>query len=271
MAEQVPFQLRLTGDTADYHQFQGYDGYMALAGFAWTLSLATNFAETGKIRHRGNFPGRRAVRAYPIDDGSIIAEFSVWLQNTPQEVFGTVAAVSGAHLLYGIVQRVVSRNVGRETNTDAAIDQVTRKKAGDFEALVAVSEPSIRQTHDVIGNGADQISIAGGINILETLDRGTLDYVRMNVEDATPKEGVFTVSAFDANSGYGRVFDPVIGRGVPVTMVRENLRRYGSIFSWGLDQYTNRTGGRVHMNYTRILAADGRPKRYVVTAAERAR
>jgi hypothetical protein len=51
----VPFRLVLTGDTADEHQFQGYDGYMALAGFAWTLSLISNYVETGKVRHRGGF------------------------------------------------------------------------------------------------------------------------------------------------------------------------------------------------------------------------
>jgi hypothetical protein len=55
----VPFRLVLTGETADEHQFQGYDGYMALAGFAWTLSLVSNYVETGEVRHRGDFPGWR--------------------------------------------------------------------------------------------------------------------------------------------------------------------------------------------------------------------
>jgi hypothetical protein len=88
MPDQVPFKLKLTGDTADHHQFQGYDGYMALAGFAWTLALVTNYAETGKIRHRGEFPGRDAIRATAPARGSVVADFMVLLQQNPAEVLG---------------------------------------------------------------------------------------------------------------------------------------------------------------------------------------
>ena len=64
MPEIVPFKLKMTGDTADDHQFQGYDGYMALAGFAWDVVPREQFcAETGEIRQRGEFDGRHAVRA----------------------------------------------------------------------------------------------------------------------------------------------------------------------------------------------------------------
>jgi hypothetical protein len=270
MPEQVPFRLRLTGGTANQHQFQGYDGYMSLAGFAWTLALVTNYAETGKIRHRGEFPGRNSVRAFPPSRGSIVADFVVWMQQNPAEVLGIGAGVS-SQLLYDLVRRVISRNLGQDDpeHTDL-LENLLKRRGGDVEALVARTEPAIRQTHLVIGNGATRMDIlagVGGHNIINTYDEETRDYVKQNVEDKTPREGNFSVAAFNANSGYGSVFDNELGRTIPISMSKEVLRRVGSVFTWGIDQYANRTGGRVGMRYTRILAMDGTPKRYVVMDA----
>ena len=92
----------------------------------------------------------------------------------------------------------------------------------------------------------------------------------LNVEDDNSHERLFSVSAFNVNSGYGSVFDPQIGRTVPISMSKDILRIYRSVFSWGLDQYANRTGARIRMRYWRILAMDGTPKRYVVLHATRA-
>jgi len=100
MAEYVPIRLKLTGDTADHHQFQGYDGYMALAGFAWTLSLVANYAETGKIRQRGDFPGRHAVRGLAPTEGSVVVDFLVWLGQNPQGVFALTGAGAAPYSPY---------------------------------------------------------------------------------------------------------------------------------------------------------------------------
>ncbi|UFS77621.1 hypothetical protein LPB73_09680 [Tardiphaga sp. 37S4] len=275
MADIIPFRLKLTGDTADQHQFQGYDGYMALAGFAWTLALIANYTETGKIRQRGEFPGRDAVRASAPSEGSIIADFTVWLQQNPAEVLGLTGAgigAAGSALLYDVVRRVIDRNLGQnERSGGPLLDQLVRRRAGDIEALVAKVEPAIRQTHAVIGNGATRMQIIGGHNIINTYDEGTRDYVRLNVLDEKEKERDFSVSAFNVNSGYGSVFDNDLKRNVPISMSREVLRNVSSVFTWGLDQYANKTGGRVTIRYTRILAMDDTPKRYIVLSAKRMR
>lgn len=274
MPEVVPYRLKLIGDTADQHQFQGYDGYMALAGFAWTLSLVTHYAETGKIRQRGEFDGRHAVRASALEEGSVVADFFVYLRTNPLEVFGAAAGgLAGGNFLNALVRRVISRNLG-EPSDDEAIAQLlaSRARAGDVEALVAITEAPIRQAHSVIGAGADQVLISGGINInpITTLNEATKEYVRQNVEDDNELTKQFSVSAFNANSGYGSVFDQDHGHVIPFSMKREKLRRLRQVFSWGLDQYSNRTGGKVTATFTRILAMDGRPKRYVILDAERA-
>lgn len=270
----VPYRLKLTGDTADNHQFQGYDGYMALAGFAWTLSLVANYADTGKIRHRGEFEGRHAVMAKALEEGSIIADFFVKLTNKPSDVFG--AAAGGAeseNFLDALVRRVIKRNLGQENN-DQSIGRLLadRDRAGDVEALVAITEAPIRQAHSVIGAGADEMLISGGINInpITTFNNNTKDYVKQSIEDLQEITKSFSVSAFNANSGYGSVFDQDYRHVVPFSMKQEKLRQFRQVFSWGLDQYSNRTGGRINATFTRILAMDGRPKRYVILNAERA-
>lgn len=275
MAELVPFRLKLTGDTADKHQFQGYDGYMALAGFAWTLALVTNYTQTGRIRQRGDFPGRDAVQAIAPAKGSIIADFTVWVQQNPGQVLGlgsvgVGAGIGASAFLYDLMQRVIARNLGQESQAETPLlTRLLEARSGDVEALVAKVEPSIRQTHAVIGHGAQKMQILGGHNIINTYDEDTRDYVKLNVEDDRIREKDFSVAAFNVNSGYGSVYDKDLGRTVPISMSKDVLRTVSSIFTWGLDQYANKTGGRVSMKYTRILAMDSTPKRYIVLSAER--
>lgn len=265
MAERAHFELRLSGGTADQHNFQGYDGFMSLAGFALTLSLVTNYVETGIIRHRGDFPGRSAVRAGTLRPGSVIADYGVLLNAV---VTGAVTGGS-AQLLTSLVERVLARNLGQrtsDTNPDAAA--LVRRKSGDFEALVAATEPSIRQAHDVIGNGAKKIKVVGGVNVLNTFDKETKSYLRSSKKDPTILEANVDVTGFYGNTGHGSVFDHSLSRNVPIGMDKATLDAIGSVFSWGLDEWINKTGKMVAITYQRIVAMDGREKRYVILDAK---
>jgi hypothetical protein len=115
------------------------------------------------------------------------------------------------------------------------------------------------------------MQVLGGHNIINTYNESTRDYVKLNVEDNTEKVRDFSVAAFNVNSGYGSVFDNDLRRTVPISMSKEVLRKVSSVFTWGLDQYANKTGERIIVKYTRILAMDGTPKRYVVLTAKRAK
>ncbi|WP_332656965.1 DUF7946 domain-containing protein [Brevundimonas sp.] len=269
MAERIDFKVKLTGDLADEHRFEGYDGYMGLAGVAWTMSLVANYVETGKIRQRGDFPGRHLVQGSAPGPGSVLTELSVFLASDAAQTFGLAAAtgVSG-ELMRQLLKRVIDRNLGEDDVIPAGpMRDLAARRGGDVEALVAVSEAPIRQAHSVIGNGAKKLTIVTGHNIINTFDEETKEYVRQNVEDSAVKNRLFSVSAFNANSGYGSVFDTELGRVVPISMSRDTLRMYRPVFSWGLDQYANRTGRKIDMTFYRILAMDGRPKRYIVQAA----
>lgn len=269
MSETVPFQLRLTGNIADAHKFQGYDGYMALAGFAWTLSLVTNYAETGRIRQRGDFPGRHLVHASAPAQGSVVVELAALMSSSPVRVFGgVVAGVGAGPLLISLMNRVISRNLGDDSpEADRVLASLLKQRGGDVEALVAITEAPIRQAHSVIGNGANHMEISGGFNIINTFDEKTKEYVSLNVEDRKEIEKEFSVSAFNANSGYGSVFDGDLRRVVPFSMNRETLRKYKGLLSWGLDQYANEKGGQLRLRFTRVLSMDGTPKRYIIVHA----
>lgn len=268
MVEVASFKLRMTGGLTEFYQVEAYDGYTSLAGAAFAISLVTNYVETGEIRHKGDFVGRRAVRALPMHQGSLIADFAVYLQSKPSSIFGVAAGASGTGLLYGLVNRVVSRNIGitpEALNPETAA--LLEKKDGDIEALVAISEPSLRQAHEVIGNGAEEVEWIGGLNTMARLDSGTKSYMRSSINDHEVITRDVAVTGFYGNTGHGSVFDPNLGRNVPIGMNKETLRVYGPFFSWGLHQYINHTGRKVRIEFTRVLAVDGRPKRYVIRSA----
>ncbi len=263
MVEVASFRLQLTGGLSARHRFEGYDGYTALASAAWTLSLVTNYVETGKIRHRGNFVGRHAVIAEPMKEGSLIADFSVILQSQPKEVFAI--AGGGASLLYGLVKRVVQRNTGFDSpalNDESA--SLIEGRSGDVEALVAATEPSLRRAHEVIGPSANRVQWFGGFTALAELNPETKAYIKDSFHDEDLYERDVSVSGFYGNSGQGSVYDISLGRNIHISMSRETLVAVGTVFSWGLDQYLKQTGNTIRIKFSRILSSDNREKRYII-------
>ncbi len=264
------FSLRLTGGDAERHFFEGYDGYNSLAGFAWTLSLVANYVETGKIRQRGDFIGRHVVKGTLPKEGSVVADFLVLLSQHPKEVFGAVGAGSGSALMYALVKRVINQNLGDSSDdVSSVLAELGERREGDIDTLVAISEPAIRQTHAVIGNGASKIEIIGGTNLINTFDHSTEEYVKAEIKDDEIICKQVNVSSFNVNSGYGSVFDFDQGRNIPIAMTRDVLRETAEVFSFGLDAYARRANHQVKVCFKRVLAYDGKPKRYQIISAEK--
>jgi hypothetical protein len=134
----VPFRLKLRGGDAEHHELPAYDGYMALAGFAWTLSLVTNYAETGQIRRRGTFEGRSSVKARVITDGSVVADFIANLSQNSElnSVLTGIGIGLTTNFLYDLLKRTINRNVGVEIahQTDE-LNKLERTRGGDLEAF----------------------------------------------------------------------------------------------------------------------------------------
>ena len=268
MPEVASFQLTIQGGLADRHIMEGYDGYTALAGAAFTLSLVTNYVETGKIRHRGEFVGRHAVIAEPMARGSLLAGFKVLLAGSAERTFD-IPGASSTGLLLGLVQRVIHRNTGMPTTPlNAETAQVVADHGGDIEALVTATEPSLRRAHDLIGNSASTVDWVGGFSMLGNLNPESKAYMKNSIPDPTPLTRDVSVSGFYGNTGRGLIFDPALGRNISCSMSTDTLRAIGPVFSYGLDQYMNKTGNTIRIDFTRMLASDGRPKHYLIVNAK---
>lgn len=269
MAFDIPFTVNLDGGDASSHQLPAYDGYMALAGLSLSLSLITNYVETGKIRHRGDFYGRSALKTGPLQQGSVVAEFVAQLAQVGALGTAGISAAAGSKFLYDVVKRTLDRNLGIEPTIQTdELAFLERRRGGDLEALVAAVEPSVRQSHSIIGDGAKVLNVLGGTHKLSTYDIKTKEYVEGTYEDKTIVEKDVSVSSFNVNSGHGGVFDFDLGRVVPIQLTKDTLDRAKGVLSWGLDQYANETGKRVSLKYYSILALDDRIKKYIVVDAD---
>lgn len=267
MQEIASFRLTLRGGLAERHVMEGYDGYTALAGAAFTLSLVTNYVETGIIRHRGEFVGRHSVIAEPMQRGSLIADFKVMMGGAPPAKFD-LPDESKSGLLYGLVRRVIHRNIGLPSEalndeTQYLIDEF----GGDVEALVSATEPSLRNAHGAIGNSAASVEWVGGFSSMGTLNPESKAYMKASILDPTLIVKKVSVSGFFGNTGRGLIFDPDLNHNISVSMTRDTLLNVGTVFSYGLDQYLKKTGNTVTISFTRMLASDGRPKHYIIKDA----
>ena len=271
MADIALFELKLRGGLADRHIMEGFDGYNALAGAAYTLALVANYVETGVIRYKGQFIGRHIVLAEPIAQGSILAKFKVLLTGDAEQVFDIPEADSES-LLYGLVRRVVQRNFGLPADPlNSETEALLEDRAGEVEELVLAVEPSLRRAHEAIGPSAGQIEWTGGFSTMGTLDPATKEYLKASIPEGIPMTQDVTVRGFYGNTGRGLIYDPTIDRNISVSMRKETLAAIGRVFSYGLDQYLNRTGNTIRIEFTRLLSSDGRPKHYVITGARATR
>jgi hypothetical protein len=267
---EVPFRLHITGDAADQHELQAYDGYSSLAGFSLTLALVTNYVETGKIRHRGNFDGRMSVRAVPIQEGSVVSDFIVRMAKVAVGGILPNSPEAAAALLVDLTKRTIDRNLGivPSPQTDAlkALEGES-KSGGDLEALVAATDASVRQTHQMIGSGAKLLDIYGGTKRLGRYDPTTKAYVNGTITSDKIQEKDVSVASFNVNSGYGGVFDFDLGRVVPILVNRDTLIDAKSVLTWGIDQYAKGTGKKITLRFRPILALDDTVKKYLVIDA----
>lgn len=266
----VPFSLRITGDQADFHELQAYDGFSSLAGFSLTLALVTNYVETGQIRHRGNFEGRSLVRATPIQEGSIVTDFVVRLAKAAVGESLVNSPEAAAALLLDVTKRTIDRNLGiaPEPKTQALQQlEASSKEAGALEALVAATEPSVKQTHNIIGSGAKAVDIFGGTRRLGIYDDKTKAYVNGTEIGRNVIIKDVSVASFNVNTGYGGVFDFDLKRVVPIAVNRDTLATAKSVLTWGINQYANGTGATVSLTFRPILALDGTVKKYLVIDA----
>jgi hypothetical protein len=180
------------------------------------------------------------------------------------------SADAAAALLVDLTKRTIDRNLGipPEPKTTALRElEDSPKFGGDLEALVAATDASVRQTHQMIGAGAKTVDIYGGTKRLGRFDLDTKAYVNGTIVGDNVEEKDVSVASFNVNTGYGGVFDFDLGRVVPITVNRDTLTSAKSVLTWGIDQYAQGTGKRISLRFRPVLALDDTVKRYLVIDA----
>jgi hypothetical protein len=208
------------------------------------------------------------VRALPIRQGSVLSDFSVVLTEMALLGGASVGAATATKVLYDVYKRTLDRNLGNKLEPETDIlAELEIDKSGDLEALASATEPAFRRAHSAIGAGVNVANVYGGKDKVAVFDEDSKRYVNGNIEDDTMRSKHVSVASFNVNQGTGGVFDPDLGRIVTFKVNDQSLVNTRSILSWGIDQYANRTGRKVNIDYTTIVSFDGRPKKYIILGA----
>lgn len=263
-------EARLSGQEADFHELPAYDGFSSLAGLSLATTIITHYAATGRLRRKGQFETRSRVRFKQSRRGSLIFGLVIdFVASNPFILGITGGVISSA--VYDLLKTTINRTVGLEAKADTnAVKNLLEHRVGDLEALSAAIEPSLRQAHSIIGNGAHTMQITGRADRqISTFNKSTKDYIIDSINDEEPITKDVSVAAFNANSGHGRVFDEELGRTVAIYIPEHAQNALKSVIGWGLNEYARGTGRKVSITFTRVMALDGRPKKYIVLEAER--
>jgi hypothetical protein len=252
------------GLDADQHRIDAYTGSESIAGISRSLALVAHYAATGAVRHRFPFSTDLGFFIEAVEPGSF---------NWRYALIGVAALTIGLGLatngIYDLGKLVLSRAIGQEaTGIDAQVQQIDAEKGGDIDALVEAIEPALKRGHSGIGDTANQIVIVNGNdnNTLVTFDAASKDYLSRTVDGQIDTQDV-SVSALNVNDRTGRVYFVDLHRTVPFVIAYEAQPKTLSVLSSGLNNYANKTGATINIQFKRLNAADGRLKRIVIYVA----
>lgn len=269
----LPIKVILTGQDADNHELPAYDGLSSLAGLSLAATLITHYAATGRIRRRGHFDSRARVRLQSVKPGSVL--FGLVIEFVASNPFilgvgGTLVGGVASSALYDLIKLIVKKNIGHSHEPQTqAVAVLSSQRGGDLEALADATEPGLRQAHAIIRNGADRMEIIGKKDQpISIFDGATKDYISQSIVDDEVIVKDVSVAAFNANSGHGRVFDHELGRTVAIYIPEHSQKAFKSVLGWGLNEYAKGTSQTISVKFSRILAWDGRPKKYIILDAE---
>lgn len=270
------FVLKFTGDVADQHQIPAYEGSQTLEGVGRSILLIGHYLAEGHIRKRVPFSKGVQVLLRPPRPGSFEAIFGFSVD--PQMVTGAFEWLGGAAgtgvvgaLAYDLIKKTISTVIGAShTPTTQALQDLDAKRGGDIDALADAIEPSIRQAHNIIGNGARNVHIYQGPVTITNFNSRTKDYVNTTIKSEKPEVKLVSASMYSANTKNGRVFDLELNKTVPISIISESNPRTPSVISSSLDSYVaRRTDNKIYIKYYADKDSEGRVKRYRITDAWR--
>lgn len=270
--EITTFRIEYEGGEANQNRLIAYDGTKSLEGFSWALTVVLNYAVTGNIRKQGDASSAVQIFLLPSKKGSFIVEVAVFLTqpNSPflSSILGTVTVSAVTTLMGALIVKTFNAAVGRPSDEKIkGASYIRRMPAGDIDDLVVRIEPPLTRAHAAIGRSASSVRLLTKKTELAKFDSSTKAYLESDVEpDAVVLQT--NVSAFNAVSNNGRLYDLELARTVPFTVKKPPFPGTKAVLSESLRNYTRGWPSDIRITARREISGDRRLKRYHISAAE---
>lgn len=268
--ERIQFLVHFDGDLAVEHKLPAYEAAQSISGIARSLIIPTNYLFEGRVRRRkfDNIPFELNMVAQRPGSFETLIEL-LFEPSTLSFAAGGIGIGVTANLISDFSTSLFKRVTGQSASQEIQdLERDERLPSGDLSAIADAMEPSVRQSHLTIGNGATVINVSGNNNTIN-MTPATKVYVNNTAANPEVRVRLFSVASLNSNTGYGRVFDSEEGRTVPfqlpkdidgasVAVLLDSFNRYARRRWMGNDE-----ASLVAVRYTTLEGPDGKVKKII--------
>jgi hypothetical protein len=221
------------------------------------------------VRKHAPFESPIKVYLKPSQPGSFDTLYQIISVPGAQTVIGNLVLSLTGDLLYDALKMIFNQVTGRGgVPEQRQLKELARQRGGDLAALEDAVEPSLVHAHRVIGNGSNSIVIIGNNNKI-VFDNGTKEFITTSIDDDKIEVKQVSVASYNVNTKSGRVYDFEFERTIPFALSSAASNRSAVAIARCLTQYTGGEDSKVAITYSKVLAPDGKVKKYIVKNASR--
>ncbi|QRG07135.1 hypothetical protein EZH22_01410 [Xanthobacter dioxanivorans] len=261
---------------ADTHKLPAYDAIQSLYGISRAILMTTNYLDEGRVRHRRFENIKFEFNLLTQNPGSFETLFELITNPDAMKIGYDISVGITSGLLGHFIISMLSRAVGGSAHeTIEDLETSEEISTGDTSALVEAIEPSLREGHKIVGNGASNIFIITGSHNTVNFNAATKSFVNAFEEDNVLSSKIFSVASFNSNSGYGRAFDFEELRTIPFEINTMADEKSIEALIWSFSSYARRRRlgenlqSAVAFKYRAIRTLDGRVKKIKVIKVRR--
>jgi hypothetical protein len=263
--------VKYEGHVADSNMLPAYEGSLSIQGVSRSITLVATYIGTGKVRKNAPFESPVSVFLRPARPGSFETIYQVVSDPNVQFVAGNIVIGVTASFFHDAIKVIFNRVTGRDSKPKhASLRELERKRGGDIAALEDAVEPALIHAHRIIGAGSNNIVIFGDNNQI-VFDHQTKEYITTSIDDNRLESKDVSVASYNANTKSGRVYDFDFERTVPFALAHEASNRSAVAIANCLTQYTRGEDSKVAITFKKVLAPDGKVKKFIITKAKRSK
>ncbi len=269
-----PVIVKFTGELADNHRLPAYAASKSLYGISRSLLLTSHYLVEGKVRQKNFKYDGYNIHLVASRQGSFESLFEVMMSTdmVAQTLSGIIGGITTASLI-NIYGGISKRVIGEKSPELDKLEGKEILKSGDVGALVEALEPAVKDAHNVIGDGATNITIINGSNNIITYDKSSKDYVNKSILTQYPEVKIVSVGSFNVNTDYGRIYDFELQRTIPFTLSKDVDAKTIQLLTQSLQDYANEKKlgksekSKIAIKFFPINAIDGRLKKIIILHA----